>query len=331
MIAQLSKEYISTRPSKLISRLISYFFFEGRPATTKGRWINPFLFFVFKIISIFPQAKKIKSPIFIIGTGRSGSTLLGMLLSMHKKIGFLNEPKAMWHFAFNNEDVIGSYSTVEAKYKLDASNVNDKGVHLIKKLYGFYLASVFSSRIVDKYPELIFRIEFVKEIFPDAKFLFLQRNGFNTCISTEEWIRKHRVVNNNQTEDWWGVNNRKWKLLLEQIVPSSKLLSPHLEKIKVLQSQVDMAAIEWIAAMEEGIYFQKKYPESILPVKYETIIEDPEKGLSEILTFCNLDFDNAPKNYAKKILKKRKQNETDVVVKPFLKECIHNLMSELGY
>src|SRR6185436_2775660 len=119
MIAQLNKEYIKTRPTKLFSRIVSYLFFEGRPLTTKGSWINPFLFFGYRIISFLPQIKKVESPIFIIGTGRSGSTLLGMLLSMHKRIGFLNEPKALWHFAYNKEDVIGSYSTDGANYKLD--------------------------------------------------------------------------------------------------------------------------------------------------------------------------------------------------------------------
>ncbi|MEP7168219.1 MAG: sulfotransferase [Bacteroidota bacterium] len=331
MIAQLNKEYIRTRPTKLFSRLVSYFFFEGRPLTTKGSWINPFLFSGYRVISFLPQVKKVESPIFIIGTGRSGSTLLGMLLSMHKQVGFLNEPKALWHFAYNKEDIIGSYSTDEANYKLDETHVAGKTETLMKKLYGFYLTTIFSKRVVDKYPELIFRIEFVKKIFPDVKFIFLQRNGFDTCASTEQWIKTHRVENNNEVEDWWGLNNRKWKLMLEQIVPASKILNPYLEKIKTLNKQTDMAAVEWIAAMEEGIYFQKKYPESIFPVKYEELTANPEIVLSNIFSFCNLDYDSKCIAYAKLVLNSQLKKDHRIIITPFLESGMNILMKDLGY
>ena len=49
MIAQLNSHYIKTRPTKALTRLVSYAFFEGRPATTKGRWINPLVFSFLKV------------------------------------------------------------------------------------------------------------------------------------------------------------------------------------------------------------------------------------------------------------------------------------------
>jgi hypothetical protein len=176
MIAQLDKDYIYTRPFKTITRLTSYSLYEGRPATTKGRWINPFVFAQLKIFSQLPQLKKVVSPIFILGTGRSGSTVLGILLSMHKDVGFLNEPKAMWHLIYPFEDVIGSYSLGSASYRLMADDAADEQCRVGHRIYGAYLAATGSKRVVDKYPELIFRVPFVKRIFPDAKFIFLVRN-----------------------------------------------------------------------------------------------------------------------------------------------------------
>ena len=41
MIPQIDRRYVKERPTKLFSRLVSYALFEGRPLTTKGRWINP--------------------------------------------------------------------------------------------------------------------------------------------------------------------------------------------------------------------------------------------------------------------------------------------------
>ncbi|MGD1917863.1 MAG: sulfotransferase, partial [Pleurocapsa sp.] len=88
MVAQIDNLYIKTSLSKTLSRLLSYGLFEGRPLTTKGQWINPLIFKLFAIAKKLPQLKKVRKPIFVIGTGRSGTTILGVVLSMHKQIGF---------------------------------------------------------------------------------------------------------------------------------------------------------------------------------------------------------------------------------------------------
>ena len=73
MIAQINPLYIKTRPTKVITRLLSYAFFEGRPVTTKGRWINPLVFSILKKVAANDNKyKPVKKPIFILGTGRSG-------------------------------------------------------------------------------------------------------------------------------------------------------------------------------------------------------------------------------------------------------------------
>ncbi len=125
------------------------------------------------MIKKFPQLKRVEKPVFVLGTGRSGTTILGIILSMHKDVGFLNEPKALWHSIYSDEDLIGSYSLGNASYRLGSEKITPEIKKQAHRLYGAYLRATFSSRAVDKYPELIFRIPFVLDIFPDAKFLFL--------------------------------------------------------------------------------------------------------------------------------------------------------------
>ena len=90
MIAQLESLYIRSRPWKLWSRLISYGLFEGRPLTTRGQWINPLVFAHFAVEKHLPRLRRVEKPVFILGTGRSGTTILGIVLSMHREVGFLN-------------------------------------------------------------------------------------------------------------------------------------------------------------------------------------------------------------------------------------------------
>lgn len=302
MIAQLDPLYIKSRPSKLITRLISYCFFEGRPLTTRWRWINTLVFAHFKIEKHLPQLKRVVKPIFIIGTGRSGTTILGGLLSMHRDIAFLNEPKALWHSIYPDEDVIGNYSKGLAKYKLDANDASEQVKQAAHRLFGVYLSATLSTRVVDKYPEHIFRIPFVRAIFPDGKFIFLVRNGWDTIQSIKAWSGREGVKVDGEVHDWWGRDNRKWKLMLEQLVAPDPVFSETFDVISGFCDHTDMAAVEWIVTMREGLRRMKENPGCIHMVRYEDVVLKPKEALARLLRFCELPDDEKFYLYAEQVL-----------------------------
>ena len=330
MIAQIDKEYLRVRPSKIWNRLISYGLFEGRPITTKGQWINPLVFRNFKFWQNMPQMKDVKSPIFIIGTGRSGTTMLGILFSIHKSVSYLNEPKALWHEIYSKEDIIGSYSNGEAFYCLGVDLITKKIKNKAKKIYGAYLAITGGNRVVDKYPELIFRIPFVKEIFPDARFLFITRNGEDTLQSTENWSKRLGTTEDNEIHDWWGVNGRKWKLLCEQLIPKSRYLKNHQVEISQFQDHKDRATVEWILTMEQGVKMTEEFSESIFQFKYEHVLDDPAVILNEILDFTDLRYDSKMIEYAERVIGEPTSKRT-VEIHPILKSSFNELMKKLSY
>jgi Sulfotransferase family len=303
MVAQIDTEYIKMRPWKLWSRMLSYALFEGRPLTTKGQWINPLVFALFGIEKKLPSLKRVTKPTFILGTGRSGTTILGIVLSMHREVGFLNEPKALWHSFQPDEDLIGSYARNAARYRLGAEDATPNRVQAAHRLFGAYLRATFSQRVVDKYPELIFRVPFVKALFPDAKFLFLVRNGWDTCHSIQGWSNRLGKPDGEETHDWWGADRRKWNLLVDQLVPEHADLAPHATAMRTWTKQTDMAAVEWIITMREGLRVLNEYPEDVLRVDYEQLCNAPSQVLSEILNFTNLDnTDDAFYKYASNTL-----------------------------
>lgn len=302
MIAQIDTHYIKIKPFKVFSRMVGYIFFEGRPVTTKGRWINSLIIALFQIEKKLPQLRKVREPIFIVGTGRSGTTILGKILSIHRNIGFINEPKALWHAIYPNEDVIGSYSRGTAFFRLNAEHADASVISAAHRLYGAYLFTTCSKRVVDKYPELIFRIKFVKKIFPNAKFIFITRNGWNTCYSVKKWSEKFTVYNDGEIYDWWGVNNRKWNLLNEQIVSQDDIFRDIAKIVKTFKEDVNKAAVEWIVTMREGIRQMSENPDSILMVKYEDITNSPYEMLKKILKFCELPNDKKIFQYAKRVI-----------------------------
>jgi hypothetical protein len=302
MIAQLDADYIRIRPFKVLSRLTSHVLFQGRPLTTRARWINPFLFAQFALVKLLPQLKKVEKPIFILGTGRSGTTILGKVLSLHPHVGFLNEPKALWHAVFPEEDLIGSYSRGLAHYRLGAEDVTPSVRRAAHRLYGYCLALTRSRRILDKYPEMIFRVPFVLAIFPDAKLIFLTRNGWDTAHSIAAWSRCEGEQVGEETHDWWGANRRKWHFLVEQVVGTDPTFSEARAKIAELSRQADMATVEWIATMREGLRLMQSGPKLLHQIYYEELTAHPEHTLKKLLTFCELPEDTALLSYAQRVL-----------------------------
>ena len=331
MIAQLDSRYLRIRPWKLWSRLVSYALFEGRPLTTKGRWINPLVFAHFAVEKRLPQLKRVERPVFILGTGRSGTTILGIVLSMHREVGFLNEPKALWHAIHPEEDLIGSYSRGVAHYRLGEADANSGMKRSANRLFGAYLAATLSRRVVDKYPELIFRVPFVRSLFPDARFLFLVRSGWDTCHSIEGWSNRLGEQLADETHDWWGVDRRKWNLLVEQIVPEHPDLAVHTEAMRIWTNQADMAAVEWIVTMREGLRLMRDYPADVMRVDYEDLCRSPRQKIQEIAAFLELKPDDEPfLDYAEQTLKQTPDKQP-FELSPLIADAFWETMTQLGY
>ncbi|MBT8421961.1 MAG: sulfotransferase [Gammaproteobacteria bacterium] len=334
MVAQLDKHYVATRPARALARLISYACFEGRPLTTRGRWINPLLASAGRRIANRADAPTPDRPLFILGTGRSGTTILGKVLSMHRDVGWLNEPKLMWHLAAPFEDLNGNYTDAPARYRLDAGDASDAARQAISNLYATYLGTTRNSRVLDKYPEMIFRIPYIKALFPDARFIFLVRNGMDTCLSVSAWSDRHGATTSGERSepaaDWWGVGRRKWSLLIDQLLEDNSALAPHKEALRQLNNQTDMAAVEWILTMREGLRHMRSDAESFCMVRYENLTNAPDSELRRLLAFCQLEDDPVLRDYGERVLRAAPPKPA-VALDERLSGEFSAVMRELGY
>lgn len=330
MVAQLDARYIRQRPGRALVRLLSYALFEGRPLTTRGRWINPLIFAHFALAKRLPPWKRVRRPVFIVGTGRSGTTVLGQVLSMHRRVGFLNEPKALWHAVHPGEDVIGSYSRGPARYRLAAADAGPGTRAAARRLFGAYLRLSGQERLVDKYPELVFRVPFVRAIFPDARFLFLVRNGWDACGSIAAWSRRRGVRAGDEVHDWWGADGRKWRLMVEQLVLPDPALAPLHDWVGGVDDHAQRAAVEWIVTMREGLRQQARFPEAVRTVRYEALAAEPRRELAGILAFCGLEADDGCLDYAAATLRPSRPHPR-LALPAVLEAPFWRTLAELGY
>lgn len=320
MVAELDWLYLRARPQAGLRRLITHVCFQGRQPTMRWLWLNFAYDKLLRAIATrYPAVDGVRKPIFILGVGRSGTTVLGKLLSFHRSVGFLNEPKAMWHVIHPEEDVLGTYPAERRRYRLGVDDADLPTRARAHRLYAAYLRFVRAQRVVDKYPEALYRIPFLLTLFNDAKLVVVLRSGTDTVCSIAEYARSHTRERSGRREDWWGVNDQKWHLLVEQIAAQHPALSAHKQELHALSAHEDRAAVEWALAVHESQRWLRTLDgETIQLVIYEELVSDPRRVLQTLMAFCELEHDVELVRYAYRVLRKRERRRGNPHLTPWV-------------
>lgn len=330
MVAQIDGQYRRYGLGRSLRRLTSYGLFEGRPATTKGQWFNPLVFSWLRALAACPGTPRVDRPVFITGLGRSGTTILGVLLSLHSEVGFLNEPKAMWHVIDQRQDVNGNYGGRNVKYRLGSADVTNEIISRAHKVFGRYLLTVGARRLMDKYPELIFRVEYVRKIFPDARFIFIYRNGIDACQSIVKWSERLGVERDGHLEDWWGRDDSKWRTMWGELIQPD----PAYAAVAALGAEridhANRAALEWVITMREGLVQAAKHPDCVTKIRYEDLLTHPRPELGRLLDECGLVREDSVFEYAEKSLYDNPAKPLPALI-PEVQALFDDTMNALGY
>ena len=150
--------------------------------------------FAKNILFNFKKSNYTFNPVFIIGCGRSGTTILGNTLSNHPKIKYLNERRDLWHKSYPEFD-IWNKNTQNPKLYTDEKDVVSKNNNLLHHLFFREQVLGKSTILLEKLPINNFRLNFLKNSFPNAKYIYLTRNGLEVSKSIGKMIQKIKVPN----------------------------------------------------------------------------------------------------------------------------------------
>jgi len=284
---------------------------------------------------------KIKKPIFIIGVGRSGSSIFHKIFSEHPQVAWLSNfcNKYPNNLSINrfilkliDYPIVGKY----VRRKINPSEAYDfweyhcKGFrHPCRDLLSQdvtiktkeRIKDVFSKILTNKRNRLLIkitgwpRIGFLHDVFDDAKFIHIIRDGRAVANS---------LINENWWWGWRGPQNWRWGELTHALKE---------EWDKYNKSFIVLAAIEWkilIKAVLETKRILKK--ENFLEVKYEDLCSDALSVLKNVIEFSELEwsreFEESVRKYKlkntnykwKRELTYHQQNSIEEVLKDYLKE-----------
>lgn len=222
--------------------------------------------------------------VFIVGRGRSGTTLLQTILDAHPNVMLPLESRFIIHLKTNYFkiknwtprliDALVKDLYKEKKFdrlwrveeavlhkKLNSLPLNRISFSIICKILYLSYPSLFKKQqiqiIGDKNPLYSIYIEELKEVFPDAKFVHLIRDYRDNIVS--------------------------YKQVFE------------------LEKSIALMAIGWKIYNRSIDASKAKRPDLFYTLRYEDLVTFPEKYLKEICQFLNLNFEPEMLNYRKKL------------------------------
>lgn len=241
----------------------------------------------------------VTKPIFLVGSGRSGSTLLHRVMVYHPNVAFLTRPLLRWpgkagrhRFCLGLLDLPGARRWAGRMSPFEGWPFWNRLMAGFSQPYRDLTARDVTERIRRRFrqtvPELITRrrprlwekltgwtrVGFLKEVFPDARIVHLIRDPRATASS---------LIHVDFWRGWHGPERWRWGPLSDE---QQRVWQMHGKSFVVL------ALIQWhkiIEAFRQSVAeLTPCMQEHVMTVRYADFCRDPQETLNRILDFCDL-------------------------------------------
>ncbi|MDQ3771834.1 MAG: sulfotransferase [Actinomycetota bacterium] len=226
---------------------------------------------------------RLDRPIFVIGAPRSGTSLLFAILRSSSRLAhWPGEAHEVWeahyHPALRNWD-----SNV-----LDASDVTEQAAAYIKRQ--FLLIAGSRRRLIDKTPRNALRCAFIEALWPDARYVFLQRDGRDNVNSLINAWRtpRYRTYRLPEPHSIPGVDPAWWKFVLYSGWRADA--SGPLEVV---------CAKQWATCNEHALAAAKTIDRGRwIEIRYEDLVADPASSIDRVMERLELPYEDGVRRRA---------------------------------
>jgi hypothetical protein len=141
-------------------------------------------------------ASRVRSPYFIVGCGRSGTTMLNDLFDHHPSVAnYPTEANELWHprmYPWHESTVETPPFFVDAKQFTERSLAQRTPTDdlRLRATFGAYQTLARRPVFLQKTVMVSFMLDKILELFPDARFVQLVRDGRSVALS---WVVKERA------------------------------------------------------------------------------------------------------------------------------------------
>ena len=223
------------------------------------------------MINLFSR-KKPDNIVFLVGCGRSGTTLLSSLVGSCSNTHILSERRDLWHKVFPELNI---WDNINSVLDFKTSDYNTKKNEKIRSVFFREAESHKKNNILEKLPINCFRLNFINKAFPEAKYIVIKRNPIEVAASIEEKIGKG---------NWYGVNDNKLRLLIEYAK------SNNVETKDFLKTDFNKGLLEWrLSNIAISKFFNESNKDFFL-INYSNLTLNPKEILTEAFNFLEIKY-----------------------------------------
>lgn len=198
-----------------------------------------------------------ESPFFVVGTQRSGTTLLYQILNNHADLFCVNECHSLYpYFASDTPDPKGLREVLQWRCKLDSgfwdNSVTNSAKEMVTAAFTTAAKENGALRWGIKDPQMTYFLDSLHSTFPEAKFLVIYRDPRAVCSS---YLRTQTVSN------------------------------------------VYAGAQLWSQEIQLQRAFVNANPESTLWLQYEYVLDHFDDSLKEVCSFFEIEPTSEMQNY----------------------------------
>lgn len=237
-------------------------------------------------------------PIIILGAARSGTTLLGDILAHHPDVAYWVEPKYVWRY--------GNPTARTDQRRAEEATPAVK--RYIRSKFTSFVARREGDRFMEKTPTNCFRVPFIQEVFPDARFVHLIRDGRDVAFSARKkwtsppkkealWRRLTTLEIPLRDAPFYAVDFLR-DVIGRQLRPDQGYLwGPHVEGLRAIRGRHGVlyaCAVQWKESVRAALDGLAAVPPSQqCVVRFESLVTEPRDDLGRLLRFLGLPRDDA--------------------------------------
>jgi len=233
-------------------------------------------------------------PICEVGSARSGTNFLANILSQHEDVAFWYIPKYIWRHgnAWWPNDC------------LTAKHARPRISRYIRRKFAQFVKEKGKKRFLENTQQNVLSLPFVNAVLPDCKIIHIIRDGRDVAASLRsKWTRTDAPIATAVRKRLPGVPLTDWPAYIPEFLKTvwykyanKKMYSfgPKPNNWRDLNNKYDIleyTAITWRECVVAARSFGNTLPQDrYREVRFEELVSNPEKIITELLEFLELPF-----------------------------------------
>lgn len=280
-------------------------------------------------------------PVLVVGSARSGTTILGELLEVHSDLFGLQEPRLTWRYG--NDGGSDMLRPEQARPEVTA---------YIRRKFAAQVRGGGRSRLLEKTPSNALRLGFVDRVLPDCKIIHILRNGVDSSLSIRSYWKQaaHGIKGVNKGKLQERIKELQLRRLPHYAMEAARRFAPgplrglvgpnvwgpRIPGIRGMLEELDLlevCALQWRTCVESARHYGQTMPAD----RYREVrLEDLNiEKFRELLDFAELEPEPAVIENFEKVFSParstRRQSGASAEELALLRKWIAPTMAWLGY